>query len=567
MREIYFSLCKGSDTPISLGCWLRFKYDESQLLQVKFNPRNYLEGDVKTATLDYACIAFLSKWKGLKTGINLKEAALRSFQTSEQMCRDANRNLRSWRAGSADPALSSRLFRAKVKIAKLLGPFSLHCISPFFGWGPGATFDLRRRVAQVDKKLTTVPMTVCGTAVELLDSIIRQDLHWSGALLGVIPDGPFSFIKGTFLRVDSCRVKTVPKSAKTDRLIAIEPTGNLFLQKGVGGYFRKVLKQRGIDLDSQEANQSGAAYALAEALATLDLSMASDTVSRELVYELLPYDWAVFLDAIRSRSAVMPDKSVVVLEKWSSMGNGYTFELETLIFWALAASVVEEESSSGVLVYGDDIIVPQKCYADVVGTLTSVGFAINDDKSYHDGLFFESCGKHFFNGTEITPPYQKELLNDIELLRTHNRLVRWALRTGVLHPSVAHPARRLASADLSSTFLPYGVEGDDGFLADLSEIVGEPSVKVNCNRGIRCYVAKFATRSLPGIEPALLAHHFRFHETVHLSERLRRGRLEDLPSLATYGDIDVPLEKTKAKVVGYTYRWVYPPGVQFLTGR
>jgi hypothetical protein len=209
MREIYFSLCKGSDTPISLGCWLRFKYDESQLISVKFNPRNYKEEDVKAATLDYACISFLSKWQGLNTGIDKRAAALQSFQTSEQMCYETNRNLRSWRSGHCDQDLSSRIFRAKVKIAKLLGPFSLHCISPFFGWGPGATYDLRRRSAQVDKKLTTVPMTVCGTAVELLDSVIRQDLHWSGALLGQLPEGPFSFMKGTFLRTDSCRVKTV----------------------------------------------------------------------------------------------------------------------------------------------------------------------------------------------------------------------------------------------------------------------------------------------------------------------------------------------------------------------
>jgi hypothetical protein len=239
------------------------------------------------------------------------------------------------------------MFRAKRKIASLLGPFSLHCIEPFFGWSPGATFDIKRRFAQVDKKVAANTITVSGRALELLESVVRHDLHWSCALLGRYPEGPWSFVPWAFSEVDLCRVTTVPKSSKTDRVIAIEPTGNIYLQTGVGGFFRRCLKRRGIDLDDQEINQGYAAKALELALATLDLKAASDTVSVELVYELLPPDWAFALDALRSHWALKPSGERVRLEKWSSMGNGFTFELETLIFWALSSSVLEDVHPGG----------------------------------------------------------------------------------------------------------------------------------------------------------------------------------------------------------------------------
>jgi hypothetical protein len=562
MDEIYFALCKESDTPVSLSAWLRYKYDHKSFLEMEFRPGDYLEKDTDRFKRDYAVCSILSKWKGLNSGVNLESVALQKFDTSEVECRQTNLRLRVSRRSPIQEDLAGWIFRSRVKIAKLLGPFSLHCVSPFFGWGPGATHDITRRRAQVDKKMTTVPMTVSGGAIELLESVIRQDLHWSCAILGVMPEGPFSFTADCFLRTDTCKVKTVPKSAKTDRVIAIEPTGNLFLQKGVGGYFRRRLKQHGIDLDDQAVNQDLARNALNCGLATLDLKAASDTVSRELVYELLPVDWAFFMDAIRSRRALKPDGTEIELEKWSSMGNGYTFELETLIFWALATSVLESKSPWGTFsVYGDDIVISKECAPDLVRLLEFVGFTVNKEKSFLDGLFYESCGKHYFNGHDVTPLYQKEPLHgSVELIRLHNRIVRWSDR--VLCVTQSHrPAYRASSERFQRCLIPYGVEGDDGFLAPLEDLLALRYAH-DSNRGIRCRVVQSFPRSLPGIEMALLAHRLRFgqyHGKVSAMDYRDDFVMEGEPS---YGDIELAgLEESTSDLDALIgHRWVIPTG-------
>jgi hypothetical protein len=111
-------------------------------------------------------------------------------------------------------------------------------------------------------------------------------------------------------------------------------------------------------------------------------------------------------------------------QKFSSMGNGFTFELESLIFWALSKSV-----SDFVSVYGDDIIVDSTCRDRFVDLFRFCGFTTNESKSFWSGPFRESCGKHYFQGTDVTPIYQKDSDENIEnLLASLNRLRRWYYR-------------------------------------------------------------------------------------------------------------------------------------------
>lgn len=557
---VIFALCKEFNTPVSLGYWLRYKYDQRSLLDLSFHPSNYLESAAEELKRDYAVVSSLSKYKGFDIGIDLEQVALQKFKTSELSCEETNRRLKRSRASLIDPQFASILYRAKRKIANLLGPCSLLKIEPFFGWGPGATFDMSRRQAQVDKKLTTIPMTVSGRAMELLHSVIRDDLHWSEALLGCRPEGPWCFAPGTFAVSDSCRVTTVPKSFKTDRVIAIEPTGNLFLQKGVGGYLRKKLKGVGVDLDNQAVNQDLARNALGLSLATLDLSAASDSVSIELIKELVPPEWADLLDSLRSHCAEMPDGTIVRLQKLSSMGNGFTFEVESLIFWALGSSVVEIEDEGGILsVYGDDIIVSQKAADLLVRVLDFAGFKTNTDKTFTSGLFFESCGKHYFCGQDVTPFYQKEELTSArESIRFHNRILRWSDRVGV--SSASHlQIRRSCPDPIRRCRIPYGADGDDGFLTAIEELDAR---SLNPNFGFKCTVLRESTATLPGIESALLALSLRRYG-YQMSE-LPVAKRHELPSPLgaepSYGDIQVPLSKQQEETWRFGHRWIIPPG-------
>lgn len=196
------------------------------------------------------------------------------------------------------------------------------------------------------------------------------------------------------------RVITVPKDWKTDRNIACEPTGNLPFQLAVDAYVKdRLILCHGIDLSSQRTNQELARIgSLDGSFATIDLSMASDTLALNTVLFLFPEDWVYLLMRLRT-----PCYSGVhgygKYSKFSSMGNGFTFALETLLFTSICKSVSAEAFS----VYGDDIVVSTGVAERVVRLLRFFGFIPNKDKTYLSGPFRESCGMDYFNGVNVRP--------------------------------------------------------------------------------------------------------------------------------------------------------------------
>jgi len=90
---------------------------------------------------------------------------------------------------------------------------------------------------------------------------------------------------------------------------------------------------------------------------TVDLSMASDTVAYNAVGWLFPIQWFKFLCDVRSPKGAGFGQHFKYA-KFSSMGNGATFGVETLIFAALCKSTGAEEFA----VYGDDIVIHKRHY-------------------------------------------------------------------------------------------------------------------------------------------------------------------------------------------------------------
>jgi hypothetical protein len=150
-------------------------------------------------------------------------------------------------------------------------------------------------------------------------------------------------------------------------------------------------------------------------LVTLDLSNASNTVALMLVYHLMSEDWFNLLDLLRT-SQVEYKGVQIDLEMFSSMGNGFTFELESLIFYAIALTVAAKVGretgfpidTSKISVFGDDIIVPKRMDRELRLTLKLFGFQVNNKKSFSQGPFRESCGVDYFLGVNIRPFYKKD---------------------------------------------------------------------------------------------------------------------------------------------------------------
>jgi hypothetical protein len=248
------------------------------------------------------------------------------------------------------------------------------------------------------------------------------------------PDEGYGYVK----IVDGNRIVTVPKNYKVDRTIAIEPDMNIYVQKGIGGVIRGRLRGIGVNLDDQTKNQRLARVgSLSGRLATIDLSMASDCISRAIVEKLIRSDWLTALGQCRSPFGVLPSGEKIFYQKYSSMGNGYTFELETLIFLSLAYAWarIHGEDVDRITVYGDDIIVPSTMAEGFCGLLSWCGFTPNTKKSYWTGPFRESCGKHYFQGYDITPFYVKEYDRGLlSLFKLHNQIWRYVDRCVWLGP-------------------------------------------------------------------------------------------------------------------------------------
>nr|URG15945.1 MAG: RNA dependent RNA polymerase [Leviviridae sp.] len=370
-------------------------------------------------------LGFYQKLETLNLGVDKEDVARKAFQLSEEKCRETNQLLHGLLSRPEFefhllPGVSSILHAAQRKIASVLGP--VPSISQLdLSFGPGATSTVPKRNACSRIKLSTVPS--CSTNVlPLLPSFFREVPHWSALHnVGVSIDEDGWVIERVNVCISHGKLAFVPKNAKTYRSILTEPTVNAVLQAGYGKWIAKRLLRVGQDIKDQSRNQRLAREgSLTGALATLDLSSASDSIASELVHHLLPYDWYSALSECRTPSYIEKDgDEPKKLEKFSSMGNGFTFPLQTLIFWALVRSC-QESATAVVSVYGDDIICPTACVPLVKKVFDAVGFTLNMSKSYWDGGFRESCGADYYFGVGIRPFYLKHDLTMESLFILHN---------------------------------------------------------------------------------------------------------------------------------------------------
>lgn len=386
----------------------------------------------------YQAGAFLKKYPFRAK--EAKENALRKFKKLELRCQLFNaENFRAiCKLNDWHEDFLNVLEEMRADIKGVLGEFPPEGMLCQGKHGPGATVESDSSTGEVTTffKYRDLPYSVTASALPYAKAVISSDERWLGAL-----DewyrlrcnnlyGPIDledFWSRIFRVVDCSRITTVPKSFETDRTIAIEPRLNVFLQIGVDRYLRKAIKRCwGFDLDDQEYNQIlaylGSRFG---GLATLDLAGASDTVALICCLLLLPPAWFdLLLDLRCSRGKLPGTDSPITFEKISSMGNGYTFALETLIFGAAVRAAVRRTKSSGPsCVYGDDIILPTEAATYVIELLELLGFELNKDKSFLDGPFRESCGKDYFHGIAVRPIFLKEKVKFVsDLFYVHNSL-------------------------------------------------------------------------------------------------------------------------------------------------
>jgi hypothetical protein len=309
-----------------------------------------------------------------------------------------------------------------------------------------------------------------STADRLKGNQKFNQTEWTERLEGVFPAGKFLLPNWSYFsdldRVNwlepgkerPVKVTLVPKTLKTPRIIAIEPTAMQYAQQGVLEAIEKAGQKHDnfnhfIQWRSNVPNQELARLgSLFGDLATLDLSEASDRVSNQLVRTMLQNHPHLFeaVDASRSRRAVIPakfGKKIIQLGKFASMGSALCFPMESFVFMTVIFLGIERElrrpltrddikSFRGqVRTYGDDIIVPVRFVRSVVSNLESFGFRVNAGKSFWTGYFRESCGRDYYKGEDVSvvrvrrvmPTQRSDAPEIISLVSLRNQLYKRGL--------------------------------------------------------------------------------------------------------------------------------------------
>lgn len=459
-QDVFLAICEEAGTLFAYKAGLLLKKGEwKKLASIGVNPRLYTCPDAYLADAQVA--SFFKKHPGLPLGVDRKEAAIALFWEAERACYRTNSRLRPllWNPGHYGSHVEDVLVVWKRMIAKVVGAApSLDSLTDSIKFGPGSTYRNSGSSVPLAHKLmdgytrtsTTTPVlqfwseTVWGRyasrGLRGVPSELAGTLDWCS----LERDGEYA--ERTFEVVRGNRFTTVPKDAKKDRGICVEASLNVAYQLAIGTLLSKRMKRSFLRWDKSTCADMHKVLArigsMTRSVATIDLSMASDTVCHSLVELLLPPDWYELVARFRSPATLIGGKWVR-LEKFSSMGNGYTFELETLLFFTLAKAleelvgVREDPYTPGltISVFGDDIIVPTSLASSVIPVLRFFGFTPNEDKTFVEGGFRESCGGDYLNGHDVRPHYQKEELSEPrQLISLANGLSRLNGRARNINP-------------------------------------------------------------------------------------------------------------------------------------
>jgi hypothetical protein len=148
------------------------------------------------------------------------------------------------------------------------------------------------------------------------------------------------------------------------------------------------------------------------------------------------------------------------------MGSALCFPIETIIFAAVCRLVTRRYGlSEDYSVFGDDIIVPTPCAQEVMEVLQSLGFRVNNTKSFtqESCWFRESCGGEFCDGFDVTP---------MKVSRKYNHAQRDVHLTGLIDlANIAYEfgyrylrhffIRKLRNAGFTALFSPTALLSDN----------------------------------------------------------------------------------------------------------
>lgn len=348
-------------------------------------------------------------------------------------------------------------------------PISKEIISNAARHGPGAAQGAKEQSYYAKHCSSTLTATSAYVLEWFEEDAARFDLSAESQVLR-------SAIYGERV-VDGNTLAFVPKKRTISRVTCTEALANMYYQLGLGSVFEEQLRKKfhidfrgttddgidrflnGLPLHSRARGAFVPSQAEYNAwlarkgsrdgsIATIDLVSASDTISLRRLDDC-PSAVKHWIKSLRSPVTELPDGRVVTLNMISTMGNGFTFALQTIFFSCAVRAVyrslgIPVKNRSNVAsvdyydrdtgnwgVFGDDIVVVSEAYRPLCRLLHLLGFEVNHTKSFNDGLFRESCGSDWLDGQFVRGIYLSSLMSLQDHFVAFNRLAYWSCFSGV----------------------------------------------------------------------------------------------------------------------------------------
>ena len=439
-----FATSRGSKIPVFLRGILRLVYTEDGVL------RNLTEEVIEAVRGLRQILEFFYK---LETGYSDKvtDAFIRSFIETDASLPEV---------GTLPDSVA--LQNAAQLLEELLCDFNPMDIVP--GHGPGAVATGERAAEK----------WVFSRIYRSIDSMYPFEQYYCSSGFGEFADRREWANGLQWVDEPVARTILVPKDSRGPRIISEEPLEVQWIQQGIKSelyaYVEAHPLTRGrVNFTDQEVNGELALWASRTGrYATLDLKDASDRVSLALLDALFPEHIVEACKATRSASTDLPSGGRLRLRKYASMGSALCFPIEALTFWALSLGVLNALSpgrnrlkTSGVYVYGDDLIVPVEIVPALMEQFEALGLRFSHHKCYYRGSFRESCGVEALDGVDITPvrvkhfPYEDQVKPPLSSLVPHLD----SLSDSLWSRGYWRAASYVGSLLERLIPVPYGVEG------------------------------------------------------------------------------------------------------------
>lgn len=293
---------------------------------------------------------------------------------------------------SMNPGLLRVLQKARSLCKEILASVKWEDQPYFSNFGRKAAYGVKAKHAYLDVKA----MTLTGSSEQ-----------FSTYNTLVEPDVILRKIQGSTTPQSTAELKMslVPKSWKAKRVIRPGTTAGTYVSSGLGGLIALALAKAGLDIRRLQKKHKRLARegSINRRIATIDLSSASDSLTRELLHWILPRRWFKAVMSCVIRHVTLGENRAYV-NSICLMGDGHTFPLQTLIFYCLVKALGELRGIDGIFsVYGDDIVCPTGLYSSVDAVFPRLHLNINRDKTYAKDFFRESCGGDYFHGYDVRP--------------------------------------------------------------------------------------------------------------------------------------------------------------------